>query len=73
MKIVFLDFDGVINQGSGRWLVPLVERLNRITGMTGAKIVVHSSWRYDRPVEVLREVLTEPFSGAGKAKKKQRR
>jgi len=59
MKIVFLDFDGVINQGSGRWLVSLVERLNRITGMTGAKIVVHSSWRYDRPVEVLREVLTE--------------
>ena len=35
MKVVFLDFDGVINRNSGRWLVELVERLNRITDQTG--------------------------------------
>ena len=58
MKVVFLDFDGVINRNSGRWLVELVERLNRITDQTGAKIVVHSSWRADRSVEELRRGLT---------------
>jgi hypothetical protein len=57
MKVVFLDFDGVINAGSGRWLRALVERLNRITDATGAKIIVHSSWRTDRPVELLRHIL----------------
>jgi len=40
MLAVFLDFDGVINRGSGRWVIPLVEQLNRITDRTGAKIIV---------------------------------
>lgn len=58
MRIVFTDFDGVINQGSGPWLPDLVERLNRITDQTGAKIVIHSTWRYGRSLDTLRNVLT---------------
>jgi len=57
MLVVFLDFDGVINRGSGRWLRHLVERLNRITDQTGAKIVVHSSWRWERTLDQIRHVL----------------
>ncbi len=57
MKVVFLDFDGVLNRGSGRGVPALVENLNRITRRTGAVIVVHSSWRYGRGLEMLRHVL----------------
>lgn len=58
MLAVFLDFDGVINRGAGRWQRPLVEQLNRITQRTGAKIIVHSSWRWGRSLDELRKVLT---------------
>jgi len=57
VKIVFLDCDGVINQGAGPWLPANVRELNRITDMTGAKIVVHSSWRYGRDLEEIRDIL----------------
>jgi len=58
MLIVFLDFDGVLNKGAGRWEKDLVTRLNRITDRTGAKIVVHSSWRWERSLEKIRKILT---------------
>lgn len=59
MKIVFLDFDGVINRGSGRFLPELVERLNRITRTADAHIVVHSSWRWARSVRELTNILDD--------------
>jgi hypothetical protein len=57
MKIVFLDFDGVINKGAGPWCHDNVRALNLITDRTGAKIVVHSSWRYGRSLDEIRRVL----------------
>jgi hypothetical protein len=59
MKIVVLDFDGVINSrkymisiGADKWddefnqFDPAaIDRLNTITNATGAKIVVSSTWR----------------------------
>lgn len=59
MKIVFLDFDGVINRGHGPFLPDLVARLNRITREAQASIVVHSSWRWARSVRQLKDILDE--------------
>lgn len=49
MKVVFLDFDGVLNS---RETTPefgldetLIARLNRLLAHTGAKVVISSSWR----------------------------
>lgn len=57
MRIVFLDFDGVLNQGWGLPLPILVRRLNTLTRATSAKVVVHSSWRYGRTIDHLRTIL----------------
>ena len=55
MKIVFLDFDGPIipimshenKRGMGEKAWPsCIACLNRITDITGAKIVISSSWRW---------------------------
>jgi hypothetical protein len=51
MKVVFLDFDGVIipvkaGQGLGSVDAGCIERVNRILRMTGAKVVISSSWRH---------------------------
>jgi len=66
-KIVFLDFDGVLNShpfiartanGGIAGLDPeAVVRLNRIVAVTGAEIVVSSSWRHGRSLACLRELL----------------
>lgn len=71
MKIVFLDFDGVLN-GSyylyyrviGKLLDHLpyfnpdcVARVNRLCDETGARIVVASTWRRERTLDELRELL----------------
>ena len=47
MKIIFLDFDGVITVPSTRWHLSLthMKRLREILDATDAKIVVSSSWR----------------------------
>ncbi len=51
MKIIFLDMDGVINFRYSRgwlldrWESDLVERINKITDKTNAKIVLSSTWR----------------------------
>lgn len=69
MRVIFLDFDGVIvtrrgprstaEEDQGRLLPDpaLVARLNDITNATGAKVVVSSTWRLGRTVEDLRALL----------------
>ena len=72
MKIVFLDFDGVLNshayirtldEKARKGVVGLeraaVERLNRLLDHTGAHIVVSSTWRHNRTPEQLAELLHE--------------
>ncbi len=68
MKLIFLDFDGVILNArsfhvcSGREAIadPIcIAALNRITGTTGAEIVVSSSWRLGTPLIELRRLLKE--------------
>jgi hypothetical protein len=63
--IIFLDFDGVINHGSGRWKSALTTRLNQITDQTGAQIVIHSTWRYGRTLERLQGLLASYHDGVG--------
>lgn len=48
VKVVFLDFDGVLNDRvhSIDFDPFFVDRLNEITDATGANIVLISSWRY---------------------------
>lgn len=57
MKCIFLDLDGVLNKGGGPLLPELVRNLNYLTDRTGAKIVVHSSWRFHRPAEAIVKTL----------------
>lgn len=58
MNVIFLDIDGVLNstnymiECNGTFDYPenqmdknAIKRLNKITGITGAKIVVSSTWR----------------------------
>jgi len=77
VKIVFLDFDGVLNShlfmmkerlrdpsssgGVAGIDSEAVARLNAICARTGARVVVSSSWRYGHPLDELREIL----GGAG--------
>ena len=46
MKIIFLDFDGVITTPASRWCVDLekVKHIQSIIHHTGAKLVISSSW-----------------------------
>lgn len=49
MKVIFLDFDGVITSKNGYSLDPeKMELVKRICDETGAYIVVSSSWRRKR-------------------------
>jgi len=70
IKIIFLDFDGVLNswQSIRENRIPdlfhcldayHVERLNRIVIATGAVVVVSSSWRIIHPIVELRESLVK--------------
>lgn len=76
-KVLFLDFDGVLN--SNDWYVrrqniydmdavenqypyyefdpDAVNRLNTIITLTGAKVVVSSSWRHGRTIKELQDIL----------------
>lgn len=47
MKIIFLDFDGVISTHEKRWRLDMekIELLKEIVDKTDAKIVVSSSWK----------------------------
>lgn len=74
MKVLFLDFDGVLNHylliaqaygaGARRFSADAIERLNTIVARTGAKVVVSSSWREQYTLDGLRALLTsEGFTG----------
>ncbi len=65
MKIVFLDFDGVLNSmadfafktTSTLFDAAYIARLNAIVGQSGAKVVISSSWRVRHSVDELRTLL----------------
>jgi hypothetical protein len=63
MKVLFLDFDGVMNNYGdfGRGPDPInpaaVGRLNTIVAQTGARVVISSSWRLKYTLESLRARL----------------
>ena len=60
MKIIFLDFDGVLNSSktTGQELEPLlVKKLNYLVDKTDALIVVTSSWRIGHDIKYLDDVL----------------
>lgn len=75
MKVIFLDFDGVLNSDElfnanparghriGLWYEQLdpfaVARLNTIVALTGAEVVVSSSWRYVYNIEGLQSTLND--------------
>ncbi|TKC92093.1 HAD domain-containing protein [Polyangium fumosum] len=74
MKIVFLDFNGVLNHylmllqedrdTRKQFSPPAVERLNTIVKRTGARVVVSSTWREWNTVDKLRALLAkEGFVG----------
>lgn len=70
MRVLFLDFDGVLNSAdymkhrrtirrpSGHAIdAPTIPRLNAIIARTGAKVVVSSSWRHGLDAKRLGEIL----------------
>jgi hypothetical protein len=85
MKVIFLDFDGVLNNET--WIFGLCPKdkgliwqekdpgvywtrlekfdpasmvaLNKIVEVTGAKVVVSSSWRWGRTLDELRRILVD--------------
>lgn len=65
MKILFLDFDGVITTYQSKWKIDMdkVEIINDICDKTDAKIVVSSSWRkgYRGVVHTFQEYLKQYF------------
>lgn len=60
MKIIFLDFDGVITTPAscGCLSAPKMQLVKKIVDATGAKIVISSSWRR-RDVESTLEEITD--------------
>lgn len=67
MKIVFLDFDGVLNtltdiafgQVSAPFNSDAIARLNDILDQSKAKVVISSSWRVHHSLGELRTLLEE--------------
>lgn len=55
MKIIFLDFDGVITTYNSKWKIDMnnIKIINDICDKTNAKIVVTSSWRIGHRGDVL--------------------
>lgn len=60
MKVIFLDFDGVITTEESRSKLDLskMRLVKKICDATGAKIVISSSWRYST-VEKTVEYITD--------------
>ena len=60
MKIIFLDFDGVITTEESHWCLDLekMKIVKRICDETGAKIVISSSWRRRTLEETIKEITT---------------
>ncbi|MBO6272578.1 hypothetical protein J6O48_07335 [bacterium] len=65
MKIIFLDFDGVITTYQSKWKIDMnkIKIINNICNKTNAKIVVSSSWRigYAGDVSAFHEYLKQYF------------
>lgn len=65
MKIIFLDFDGVITTYQSKWKIDMnkIKIINDICDKTDAKIVVTSSWRigYRGVVSTFQEYLKQYF------------
>jgi hypothetical protein len=71
MKVVFLDVDGVLNAGRRvnkgtmgfeliDWALPhAIVHINRITRVTGAKLVISSTWRIGKTIKELRQMFAE--------------
>lgn len=67
MKVLFLDFDGVLNcstttekhRGFTGLDPKLIARLNRVVEETGTKICVSSTWRIGETVQSLQEILAD--------------
>lgn len=76
MKVVFLDFDGVITTPDTKWHIGLVyiKRIKKICDETGAKLVISSSWqrysgihketREERVTNWLNGILMKGYRGA---------
>lgn len=45
-KVLYLDFDGVINTTKGEFISSCIQELNRIVEETKCEIVISSMWRY---------------------------
>ena len=61
MKIIFLDFDGVITIPP-KWYLKAdkIKWVKKIVDETGAKIVVSSSWRMDSVEETIDKMIGRP-------------
>ncbi len=62
MKVVFLDFDGVLNASTSPDFCierVFVERLNRIIAKTGAHVVLSTTWRIAEPAGYCERCLAE--------------
>ena len=58
MKVIFLDFDGVITIPPKWYLqADLIKNVKKIVDETGAKIVVSSSWRMDTVKETINDMI----------------
>jgi len=59
MKVIFLDFDGVITIPPKWYLqADLIKNVKKIVDATGAKIVVSSSWRHEN-IEKTKDSIIE--------------
>ena len=67
MKVVFLDFDGVITTPGSKWniSIELVKRVKTICDKTDAKLVISSTWQHGNSAkEWLEEsVLIKSYKG----------
>lgn len=65
MKVIFLDFDGVITTSASNWNLSLekMRLVKRIVDETGAKIVISSSWRRYTLEQTIESITTigNPF------------
>ena len=61
MKVIFLDFDGVITSHNTHWALSPIKMnyIARICAETGAKIVISSSWRM-KDLETTLKYITDP-------------
>ena len=77
MRVIFLDFDGVLNVDTDepdtggelwteRWLdETLVRRLARLVEQSSARVVISSSWRQRRTLAQLEAMLAKRGFGGG--------